>query len=284
MAYLSAYLKASPSTRSLCTYLVALSHGYQVVIFLIVLLERYISIFYPVSHKLHITIGRIMVVQFGCPLLFSLLLVTKKYEAIEEYVMYQFFSSQIFKVIGTMVLGLLPVFLILQLGIMQIKTQKSYPPAEAIQLQSKRPDEGQSPTENQQKHYFVLIGNNRVSQIELEAYQNIFLMGKIFLAFTLLILISFGKVAVCLQQSETAGTTLLVGDTAQCSTAIQVFHYVSGSLLSFHSAFVNPFILIYSSSDFISVWKSFRNRFFCSRHRRAADALDPPLEYAEAYV
>lgn len=279
MADLSVRWKASPSNRLLCTCLCALSQCTQIMIFVLVLLERHVSIAYPIWHKLYVTIGRIIAVQFGCSLLISLLFLVKNH-IFEEYLMHQFINSWNFKMIGTLGLGLLPIFLMIELSIMQFMTQKRYPPAEAIELPPKFPEgKKTSSTETQHKNYFVLIGNNRVSQFELEAYRNIFLMGKVFLGSTVSIVVSFGAVLICVlgsPRAENPAQVHNVDDNVQCYSTIQAFYYISGSLVGMHSAIVNPIILVVYSSDLLSVWNSFKNRRFCAMFWRNAEPETSP--------
>jgi len=161
--------------------------------------------------------------------------------------------------IGTVTLSFFFIFLIGQIAAMRITTQL-------------KPEKGKSSSENQQQHqsFFVLIGSNRVSLFELEAFQTIFLMGKIYFMFMISVMISFGFVAFCLvRRSESTSVTqvLVISDEVQCSTSIQFFYYFTGSIC-IYSALVNPAILTYFSSDLISVWKSFRGRRFWAKYQR----------------
>jgi len=123
---------SSPSIRSFCTWLIALSIASQSLIFLIALLDRHIFMIYPKWHMSYVTIGRIVVVQVGC--YFSVFLFGNVNLHFFGQFMSNFFCSGSFTMIGSTIMGLFPLLLIGQLVIMKTKTHQHYPKIEVVHV------------------------------------------------------------------------------------------------------------------------------------------------------
>lgn len=164
----------------------------------------------------------------------------------------QFFTAWNYGVMGTFILGLLPIILIGQMTIMKSKTHKHYPCIEVVHMQQPR-NPGQQPI-YRVKRKCVLIKNQRVNALDVEATQNVYFMGKVYLISITPAIILFVISSICFQISD--GIPKTAGDAydSKCSSFIRVFYYCT-VLLCIQSGIVNPTIFAYLS-DFKWVLKS----------------------------
>jgi len=176
----------------------------------------------------------------------------------------QLFSSWAnFNVIGSIALGLLPVCLTGQVLVMRAKTKQHYPSIEVINLQimgNNQQEDGEMAEENDRYYtsYFVRVGNSRLSRLEMEGVSNIYLICKVYLLFMIPILVSFILVFVCFYKASSSAAPALSDPTGadgvtSCSSYIQGFYYTAGILSCLHSSIVNPLLVVFLSSDVMSV-------------------------------
>ena len=126
-------------------------------------IERHILLKYPEWHKRNITIRFVKAVECGTVLLllFLMLLLTMLQFGVDEF---RAFDSANFTLLGTL-----------------------YPPVEMIRLgnlQIPSNYHGEEQNKEDQQHpssFFVLIGNYRVSQLEIKAVESTFFMGLVYL-------------------------------------------------------------------------------------------------------
>ncbi len=178
MEYLSVRWKTSFSSKNLCAVLLIVSIASQTWNFAIATLERHILLTYPEWHKRNITIRFVKVVECGSFLflLFLMLLLTLLQFSVEEF---HVFNSENFTLLGTLFLGGFPIFLMGQVTFMRGRILQKYPPVEVIGLANL-----QFPSNNEERsNFFVLVGNYRVSQLEVKAVESIFFMGLVYLIF-----------------------------------------------------------------------------------------------------
>jgi len=245
MEYLSVRWKTSFSSKNLCAVLLIVSIASQTWNFAIATLERHILLTYPEWHKRNITIRFVKVVECGSFLflLFLMLLLTLLQFSVEEF---HVFNSENFTLLGTLFLGGFPIFLMGQVTFMRGRILQKYPPVEVIGLANL-----QFPSNNEERsNFFVLVGNYRVSQLEVKAVESIFFMGLVYLILMVPILIAFILAVVCHQvfYSPESGV--------DCFFCIQGFYYTSGILLNLHSSIVNPVIFWSLNSDLLSVFEA----------------------------
>ena len=247
--------KSSSSTRSLCAWFVTLSIANQSLSFFTSLVERQIFMTFPKWHSRHVTIVRLTVVQLSCSILLFLLGNMVNLPVFGEFLP-QFFTAWNYGMMGTFILGLLPIILIGQMAIMKTKTYKHYPSIEVVHMQPRSPR--QQPI-YRVKRKRVLINNHRVNALDVEATQNVYFMGKVYLISIAPTIILFLISSICFRISDGVPKTTDDVNDSKCSSFIRVFYY-STVLLCIHSGIVNPIIYVYLS-DLKSVLK-----YFC-RHR-----------------
>jgi len=155
----------------------------------------------------------------------------------------QFFSSWNYGMMGTFILGLLPIVLIGQMAIMKTKTHKHYPSIEVVHRQHR--SRGQQPI-YRVKRKCVLIKNERVNALDVEATQNVYFMGKVYLISIAPTIVLFVISSICFQISDGIPKTASDDYDSKCSSFIRVFYYCT-VLLCIHSGIVNPTIFVYLS-------------------------------------
>jgi len=165
----------------------------------------------------------------------------------EEY-MSQLISSWNFKLIGSFILGFLPIILTVQVGFMRLKTKQNFQNIKVINLDSLFEEQRQGgemiwTDDNQHKRtsFLVHIGDTRQSDpLELEAARSVYFITKVYLLFMASIFISFYIVSACLQDNADD-----YDEDVNCSSYIRGFYYTAGLLSCFHSSIVNPGLVFY---------------------------------------
>lgn len=258
--------ESSAPTHALCNLFVPLSIATQILNFMLAKVERHIAITYPNLHKSHAIPIIITAVQFGCSLLVVVMGLVFNFKLFEEFVSQIFISTWTFKLVGSIILGFLPLCLTCQVIVGTrtriLSIEINYPGNATVELGNLR---DVSPVEQdnvddlaktrnnelaEQRSYFVRIGNNVVSRLELGAARTVDIMTAIYLLFVMTpVFTSFVVVSICLLLSSSL--------PYDCSPFIGGFYYTGGILNSLHSGIVNPVA-------FVIVSKRFYDNFFKS--------------------
>jgi len=247
---LSVRWESSASTHALCSWFVPLSIATQILNFMLAKVERHIAITYPHWHKSHATPIIVTAVQFASLLLIVVMGLVFNFQLFEEFVSKIFSCTWTFKLVGSIIFGVLPLCLTCQVIVGTrtriLSIEINYPGNAAVELDNLR---GVSPVEQdnvddlspgtqnnepaEQRSYFVRIGNNLVSRLELSAAQTVDIITALYLLFVITpVFISFVVVSICLQTSSSS--------SSDCSSFIGGFYYTGGILNSLYSGIVNP--------------------------------------------
>jgi len=243
MADLFVRLGGSASTRALSIWFVALSTAIQTVNISFAHLERYMCLNHPKWHKILFTTTFIIAVQLSSFVLLFLVLGLTNIPIFQELFLNQLFSSWGFKLVGSLFMGLLPLFLAGQIAVMGTKTRQDNPDS-VEKHNSNNMDKSSS--------HFVVVGNNRVSRQDFNAAQNTFLTSKIYLVFQTSILISVALVIGCVFKAHSS----VEEAHSKCSSFVQGFYYTCGISSVLYSSIIDPIVFVALSSDVLACLKS----------------------------
>ena len=103
--------------------------------------------------------------------------------------------------------------------------------------------------ENKSKHirtkYFVHVGNNRISELEVKAKETFHYLAYIYLMLMTPTLISLISALICLQVSSSS-----------CSLVLVPFYHIGVLMSCLHSGIANPVAFVLLSKDLLSCLKS----------------------------
>jgi len=215
----------TPFTKALCLWFAILSISAQSWNIMFALLERHICLSYPKWHTFRfLSNNLIMALQFSSFVLLFFMLGIINLQVFEEYMSHHFFSCWNFKFIGSLVLGILPFFLAVEIAVMRTKIKHYYPWDDPIN-----------------------------SKLELEAAQTIIFTAKIYLMFLAPVFIIFVLIFAYLQIMS---PEMLPGNDGDCSYIIQGLYYIGDILSCLYSSTASPLSFALLSSDFLLIFRT----------------------------
>jgi len=229
-----------------------LPSGSLILNFHLSLLNRYVSIHFHSWHKTHITNRLIITGQIVCFILFCL--ITKCNEFFDtRCLLEQVLSiSDVSEVVGFVVSIFILCFCCIVAMVRKIKTDRPTADHQVFYsnrwLNNNKNGLQQRATECYNVNFhFVQVGNQTVSQLEIDAGRGVLISTIAFSCFILPVLFSFGNLYACFQVSKDW--------TSTCSSWSRTSFYLRAVLLGTHSFMCNPIIFILFSPDLISFWK-----------------------------
>ncbi len=234
-----------------------LPSGSLILNFHLSLLNRYVSIHYHSWYKAHVTNRLIITAQIVCFILFCL--ITKCREFFDTRCLFEqmFSTADVSEIVGFVVAILI---LCLTCTILMVRKTKGVRPTDNHQIHYRHQPNIENGSQAQPivydkiiNIYFTQVGNETVSQLEMEAGRGVLISIVAFSFCVIPVMFSFGGLYICFQVSEDWFNT--------CSSWSRTSFYLRAVLLGAHSCICNPLLFVLFSPDMSSFLKQRCHRY-----------------------